>query len=74
MFLSNNESAICDKVAPFGISISAFMEINTRKGDAESNIFAPPSPDETTDYGRNRSRSFIDIDKEGQFITHDRSA
>lgn len=54
-------------------SLAYHWEINTRKGgivDQETgaeSIVAVPDVDDVKDYARNRSRFFVDIDKEGQF-------
>ena len=56
-------------------SIAFHWEINARKGEekidgkvlSEITSLSPPDPKDTTNYGRNRSRFFVDIDKEGQF-------
>ncbi len=54
-------------------SIAYHFEINTRKQgifDSSTKVEAiapPPDVDDSSNYGRNRSRFFIDIDKEGQF-------
>lgn len=49
-------------------SLAYHLEINTRK--AAKNIDSPtaaPDTGDSSDYSRNRSRFFVDIDKEGQF-------
>ena len=56
-------------------SIAYHWELNARKGDEKvdgktlPNIASstPPDPKITQNYGRSRSRLFVDIDKEGQF-------
>jgi hypothetical protein len=49
-------------------SLAFHFEINARKGGSDpTEIEEPPSPRDTSDYARSRSRFFIDIDKEGQF-------
>lgn len=47
-------------------SIAYHFEINSRKGDSESNFFQPDVNDKSN-YARDRSKFSIDIDKEGQF-------
>ncbi len=46
-------------------SIAYHFEINARKDLGETGI--PPDVQQNKDYARNRSRFFVDIDKEGQF-------
>ena len=56
-------------------SIAFHWELNARKGAEKKDgvdlpdITSPPPPDpkDTTNYGRSRSRFFVDVDKEGQF-------
>lgn len=56
-------------------SIAFHWELNARKGDEKTDgevlpdvtPLPPPDPKDVTNYGRNRSRFFVDIDKEGQF-------
>ena len=47
-------------------SLAYHCEINARKADDNNDIFSGPSVNDKTDYARERSRFFIDIDKEGQ--------
>jgi hypothetical protein len=46
-------------------SLAYHFEINARKDLGETN--SPPDVKNSNDYSRNRSRFFVDIDKEGQF-------
>lgn len=58
-------------------ALAYHFEINTKKGidkpvgdtklDPGAILFPPPDTDNQTNYARNRSKFFIDIDKEGQF-------
>ncbi|MHA2427792.1 MAG: hypothetical protein ACXADB_07195 [Candidatus Hermodarchaeia archaeon] len=56
-------------------SIAFHWELNARKGEEKSDgktlsdvtSLPPPDPKNNTNYGRSRSRLFVDIDKEGQF-------
>lgn len=48
-------------------SIAYHFEINTRKGSTEGKLEQIPDVLNREDYSRNRSRFFVDIDKEGQF-------
>ncbi len=48
-------------------SVVYHWEINARKGESDNEIEAPPDVADVSDYARNRSRAFVDIDKEGQF-------
>jgi len=51
-------------------SIAYHFELNARKGISDSDVIPPPDTNITEiapDYGRNRSRFSIDVDKEGQF-------
>lgn len=66
---AEREKAFAKIRAQLRKSLAYHFEINTRK-DTASSIDAPaPVPDVTSvaDYGRNRSRFFFDVDKEGQF-------
>jgi len=52
-------------------SLAYHWEINTRKAgvmdDGKETIPSPPDVNDFNNYARNRSRFFLDIDKEGQF-------
>lgn len=48
-------------------SIAYHVELNARKGTADSNFISHPDVDNTSDYSRDESKLFIDLDKEGQF-------
>jgi hypothetical protein len=56
-------------------SIAYHWELNARKGEEKKDgetlsdivSLSPPNPKDVSNYSRNRSRFFIDIDKEGQF-------
>jgi hypothetical protein len=47
--------------------IAYHFELNARKGKVDSEAFAVPDITQKSDYARDRSRFFVDIDKEGQF-------
>jgi hypothetical protein len=48
-------------------SLVYHFEINSRKAAIDNDIYEPKPVTDKTDYARDRSRFFIDIDKEGQF-------
>lgn len=48
-------------------SIALHFELNARKGTSDPNFISHPDVDNTSDYSRDESKLFIDIDKEGQF-------
>jgi hypothetical protein len=48
-------------------SIAYHFEINARKSDNKNSIYPGMNINKQSDYARERSRFFIDIDKEGQF-------
>jgi hypothetical protein len=64
---SDTSEAFKKILAELRKSIAYHFEINTRKGTSNPDIISPPDVDSTADYARDRSRFFIDIDKEGQF-------
>ena len=47
-------------------AIAFHWELNARKQTADDDVMQVPDPTTTDDYGRLKSRAFIDIDKEGQ--------
>jgi hypothetical protein len=67
--LSNDNKEVFRKTRALHRRALAYhFEINARKAaSADDEIFEVPSIDSKDDYARNRSRFFVDIDKEGQF-------
>lgn len=53
--------------AAYRKSIGYHFEMNSRKGSADTVAQPPPDPNNTSDYGRNKSTFNVVIDKEGQF-------
>src|ERR1700748_889487 len=47
-------------------AIAFHWELNSRKQTADDDTMQAPDPTTTTDYGRQKSRTYIDFDKEGQ--------
>jgi hypothetical protein len=48
-------------------AIAYHWELNSRKQTGDDDTMQAPDPTTTADYGRLKSRTFFDIDKEGQF-------
>lgn len=65
---SKNKSSTHDKLRALERrSLCYHFEINVRKGGPGPSATSPPNVEDSSDYARDRSRFFIDIDKEGQF-------
>lgn len=62
---SNKQDAFKSILANLRKSIAFHFEINSRKDIGDGLL--SPDPKDNSDYARNRSKFFIDIDKEGQF-------
>jgi hypothetical protein len=64
---SNSKNAFSKIRALHRKALVYHWEINTRKRTGEDDVAQAPDPTSNKDYARDRSRFFIDIDKEGLF-------
>lgn len=64
---SNKKDAFTKIRAEHRKAIAYHWELNSRKQTGNDDIMQVPDPTTTTDYGRQKSKTFIDFDKEGQF-------
>lgn len=64
---SDSQDAFAKLRAQHRKALAYHWEINSRKGTNDEDVSQVPDPLSQKDYARDRSRTFIDFDKEGQF-------
>lgn len=64
---SNKKDAFTKIRAEHRKAIAYHWELNSRKQTVNDDVMQVPDPTTTADYGRQKSRTFINFDKEGQF-------